>query len=94
MPQVERFFNTIRRYFKDYMISMSQRGPFGELIHKASRDAELRERFVQSPNKVLAETGVKIPDGTKVEVFVNTDKTIHVILPPLVESGKVKETEK
>lgn len=91
MPQVEVFFGTIRRYFKDYMTAMGQRGAFGQLVHKASRDDGLRRRLIQAPNEVLAEAGVKLPEGTKVEVFANTDKMIHLILPPLVEANTSKK---
>lgn len=90
MPAKDSFFNSIRRHFRDYWIALGERGAFGRLIRKTVEDAVLRERMLKSPNAVLEEAGIRIPPGLRLEVFANTDKIIHLILPPLVKDQPEK----
>ncbi len=86
MAESESFVGAVRRFFRDYVAALSARGSFGRLMSLAVGDPGLRQRLVKSPMTVLAEAGVKLPSGITVEVFENTDKIIHLVLPPLVES--------
>lgn len=76
-----------RRFFEDSVGALGGRSPFGRLIQKAASDAEVRSKLVQSPKIALAEAGVVLPDDLKVEVLENSDKVIHLVLPPLVSAG-------
>ena len=84
------FVGTVRRFFRDYVTAMSARGSFGKLMSQAVGDTVLRERLIKSPMQVLAEAGIKLPLGVTVEVLENIDKIIHLVLPPLVETGESK----
>lgn len=90
MSKKPTFFNSISRYFGDYLTSMGARGPIGQLLLKATRDAQLKKKLIETPETTLAEAGVKLPKGAKVTVLENTDKVIHIVLPPLLESDDKK----
>jgi Nitrile hydratase, alpha chain len=79
------FLGSVRRFFRDYLLVMETRGSFGQLVQKATEDLALRQRLLQAPKQVLAEAGITLPAGLEVEVVENTDKVIHLVLPPLVE---------
>ena len=90
MAKSESFLGAVRRFFADYMDAMGTRGPFGKLVQRATEDPELRRRLVQSPRQVLAEAGVKLPEGVDVVILENSDKVVHLVLPPLMESGSAE----
>jgi len=79
------FLGSVRRFFRDYLLVMETRGSFGQLVQKATEDPALRQRLLQAPKQVLAEAGITLPAGLEVEIVENTDKVIHLVLPPLVE---------
>lgn len=76
-----------RRLFEDSVGALGGRSPYGRLIQKAAGDAETRRKLVTSPKIALAEAGVVLPDELTIEVLENTDKVIHLVLPPLVHAG-------
>jgi len=84
------FLGSVRRFFRDYLLVMDTRGPFGQLVEKATEDPALRQRLLQSPKQVLAEAGITLPAGLEVEIVENTDKVIHLVLPPLVEASEAE----
>jgi Nitrile hydratase, alpha chain len=87
MAESASFLGSVRRFFRDYLLVMETRGSFGQLVQRATADPALRRRLLQSPKQVLAEAGIALPAGIEVEVVENTDKVIHLVLPPLVEAG-------
>ena len=90
MAESASFFGSVRRFFRDYLMVMETRGSFGQLVQRATEDAALRQRLLQSPKQVLTEAGITLPEGIEVEILENTDKVIHLVLPPLVESGEAE----
>ena len=86
MQQKESFFGTIRRFFRDYLTGIGTNSSFGKLVQKASKDQAFRDRLIKNPDAVLAESGIKLPQNMKIEILSNTDKVIHVVLPPLINS--------
>ena len=61
---------------------MSNEGnPFAELFATCWKDDALKARFMAEPMVVLAERGIKLPEGIDVKVVENTDNTIHITLP-------------
>ena len=80
------FFAGVRRFFSDYLATMSSRGPFGQLVQRATSDPAVRKQLVADPRATLAEAGVQLPEGLKVEVLENTDTVIHLVLPPFAET--------
>ena len=84
------FLGSVRRFFRDYLLVMETRGPFGRLVQQATEDPALRQRLLQSPKQVLVEAGITLPAGLEVEIVENTDKVIHLVLPPLVEASEAE----
>lgn len=84
------FLGSVRRFFRDYLLVMETRGSFGQLVQKATEDPVLRQRLVQTPKQVLAEAGITLPAGLEVEIVENTDKVIHLVLPPLMDIGEAE----
>jgi len=52
-----------------------------KVIAKAWTDAAYKKRLIKEPAKVLAEEGIKVPKGVKVQVHENSKKALHVVLP-------------
>jgi len=84
MAESESFFGSMRRFFRDYLLAVGSRGTFGHLVQRATEDAALRQRLLQAPGQVLAESGIRLPEGLEVEFLENTDKVVHLVLPPFV----------
>jgi hypothetical protein len=80
----ESFFGSVRRFFRDYVDGLSGTSNFGKVVQHAAKDAAFRDKLLAAPGAVMAEAGVKLPEGMQVEVFANTDKVIHIVLPPFV----------
>lgn len=85
MAESPSFLGSVRRFFHDYMRGMETRGSFGQLVQRATEDPALRQRLLHAPQQVLAEEGITLPAGLEVEIVENTDKVIHLVLPPLME---------
>src|SRR5262245_14039999 len=82
------FLGPVRPCFCDRRLGLETRGSFGRLVQQAAEDPVLRQRLLQSPKQVLAEAGISLPACVEVEIVENTDKVIHLVLPPLVETSE------
>ena len=52
-----------------------------DLFTACWKDDALKARFKSDPKAVLAERGIKMPEGMAVTVVENTDNTAHITLP-------------
>ena len=52
-----------------------------DLLAACWKDDALKARFMADTKAVLAERGIKMPDGMDVTVLENTDNTVHITLP-------------
>jgi len=52
-----------------------------DLFAACWKDDALKARFMADPKAVLAERGIKMPDGIDVNVVENTDNTVHITMP-------------
>ncbi len=80
----ESFLGSVRRFFRDYVDGLSGATSFGKLMQRAAKDSAFRDKLLASPAAVMAESGVKLPEGIQIEMFANTEKVIHIVLPPFV----------
>jgi len=55
---------------------------YGKVVAKAWADANFKEKLLADPKTVLEENGVPIPEDVEYRVVENTDKIVHLILPP------------
>ena len=53
------------------------------ILQRAASDPELRQAFKANPKKVLAEAGLKMPEGVTYEVLEDTPDCMHIVLPSL-----------
>ena len=58
-----------------------ERNALTDLFAACWKDDALKSRFMADPKAVLAERGIKMPDGIDVNVVENTDNTVHITLP-------------
>ena len=58
-----------------------ERNPLTDLFAACWKDDALKARFMADPKAVLAERGIKMPDGIDVNVVENSDNTVHITLP-------------
>ena len=58
-----------------------ERNALTNLFTACWKDDALKARFMADPKAVLAEHGIKIPDGIDVNVVENTGNAVHIILP-------------
>lgn len=54
------------------------------VIVRAVESEEFRERLMREPERVLAELNIELPPGVEVKFVANTDKVIHIAIPPFV----------
>lgn len=64
--------------------SISAQAFYESVIVRAVQSPEFRRRLVEAPATVLAELGVQLPAGVKVTFVENTDRVVHIAIPPYV----------
>ena len=55
---------------------------YGKIIAKAWRDPAFKAQLIADPHGTLKSAGVDMPAGVTVKVVENTDKHVHLVLPP------------
>jgi hypothetical protein len=55
---------------------------YGKIIAKAWRDPSFKAKLMADPHGTLKQAGVAVPAGVTVKVVEDTDKHLHVVLPP------------
>jgi len=55
---------------------------YGKIIAKAWRDPAFKAQLIADPHATLKSAGVDMPAGVTVKVVENTDKHVHLVLPP------------
>ena len=58
-----------------------ERNALTDLFAACWKDDALKARFMADPKTVLAECGIKMPDGIDVKVVENSDNTVHITMP-------------
>lgn len=51
------------------------------IVSRAWQDPTYKQRLLTDPAGALAEEGITVPAGTKVQVHENTSDTTHIVLP-------------
>jgi hypothetical protein len=59
----------------------------GELIKKAWEDEAFMARLLEDATTVLAEEGIKLPEGMKVKAVTNTGDLSYLLIPPKPKTG-------
>src|SRR5690242_19997305 len=66
---------------------------YQKIVTRAWTDPKFKARLLADPHTALAEQGVVIPPGVTVKVVENTEKVVHMILPPPISTEELSETE-
>ena len=56
---------------------------FGKIIAKAWRDPAFKAALIANPAATLKAEGFNMPAGMTISVVENTDKNVHLVLPPI-----------
>jgi hypothetical protein len=57
---------------------------FQNILDKAHKNKNFREKLISSPVKTLAQQGFKLPEGFAVKFVEETKDTIFIPIPPYV----------
>jgi hypothetical protein len=67
-------------------IDQSQTQPFlkqyQQLVARTWDDPAFKARLLAEPTRTLAEQGIQFPPGVEVRMVENTDRVLHLTLPP------------
>jgi hypothetical protein len=66
---------------------------WGQIVSKAWSDENFKKRLISDPATILKENGLEVPPGVQVKVVENTDKLLHLTLPPKASSHELSETD-
>jgi|SRR5208282_1597007 len=58
---------------------------WAQVVARAWSDAAFKKRLLAQPAAVLKEAGLESPEGSQVKVVENTDRVVHLVLPPAPE---------
>jgi hypothetical protein len=64
---------------------------FAKVIAKSWNDPAYKTRLMSNPAAVLAEGGVKVPTGVKVNVVESTRENWTLVIPPAPTSGELSD---
>jgi hypothetical protein len=65
-----------------------------QLLSRAERDPEFRERLTEDPNSAIAEElGVEVPENVKVRVVQEGPDEAILVLPRHLEPGQLRDEE-
>jgi hypothetical protein len=65
---------------------------WAQVVARAWSDAAFKKRLLAQPTAVLKEAGLAVPKGVQFKVVENTERLIHLILPP-ASRGELAEEE-
>ena len=67
--------------------------PLSDLFAACAQDAELKARFMQDPQAVLAERGINVPAGMDVAVLEDSDACMNITIPAAPQAPKALSDE-
>lgn len=62
-----------------------------QIAAKAWADEGFKTRLLREPAQVLREHGISVPDGVEIRIVENTDRVVHLVLPPRPEEELTEE---
>lgn len=57
---------------------------YESVIVPAVQSPQFRERLLREPQAMLAEVGIVLPEGVEVKFVENTEKVVHIAIPPYI----------
>ena len=67
---------------------------WGEIVARAWRDPDYKQRLIENPKEVLIEAGSSVPDELEVRVVENTSDVRYLVLPESPAKSEDRLTER
>jgi hypothetical protein len=64
---------------------------YAKLVAQVWSDPAFKAKLIANPAAALAAVGVSVPSGLTIKVVENTDKMVHLVLPPAPPSAEISE---
>lgn len=74
------------------LATAEQQSAWRDVVTKAWSDEKFKARLVDSPNEVLKEAGLSLPQGVNAVVVENEPSRVHLVLPARPD-GELKVSE-
>ena len=58
---------------------------YANIVAKYYDDPDFKAKVDADPARVLKAEGLEIPEGIEVRLLFNTEKIVHLVLPPRIE---------
>ncbi len=65
---------------------------WAQVVAKAWTDEKFKEKLLKNPEKTLAEIGIVLPAGQKIEIHAGSERVMHLVLPQKPQ-GNLSEQE-
>ena len=66
---------------------------YGKIVARAWADEEFKNRLLTDPKSVFKENGIRVREDIDIKVLENTDKRVHLSLPPKPKEGELSYEE-
>ena len=74
-------------------MTQQQQHQWAQVVAKAWSDEAFRTRLLAQPAAVLKEAGLDVPEGCQLKVVENTERLVHLILPPKPSTGELSDEQ-
>ena len=64
---------------------------YGKLVASAWADEAIKQRLIDSPEKVLEEYGIEVPEGIEVRILIDSAAERHIIIPEKPQEVYIEE---
>lgn len=71
----------------------NQSNAYSKIVSKAWSDPEFKARLLAAPRAALAESGVQVPDGVRINVLEDSGDVINMVLPTSPAGEVVSEQD-
>jgi len=68
-----------------------QHKQLAQIVTRAWSDEGFKARLLREPAQVLREHGISVPDDVEIRVVENTDRIVHLVLPPRPQEELTEE---
>jgi Nitrile hydratase, alpha chain len=75
------------------MQSQEQARKYGQVVARAWSDETFKRRLLAEPAAVLREQGIEVPSEVEVRMVENTDRVVHLVLPPTPAEGELSDEQ-
>ena len=59
---------------------------YANIVAKYYDDPDFKAKVDADPTRVLKAEGLEIPEGIEVKLLFNTEKMVHLVLPPRIKN--------